>query len=213
VSESGQNSIVVVLGANESLRPTDVRAATELIKQAKILLCQLEIHQDSILEAFKIAKQHGVKIIFNPAPGLPDISRELIKLADIICPNENEAEFLTGMSLNTIEDAKQIAMKIASMTSTASIVIITLGEKGCVFKSPHDASPQHVPCEVVRAVDTTGAGDSFVGSLAYFLSTRPELSTFECVRRSLRIASVSVQYAGTQTSYLPKNQLPTDLFL
>uniref|UniRef100_A0A914X7N4 Ribokinase n=1 Tax=Plectus sambesii TaxID=2011161 RepID=A0A914X7N4_9BILA len=199
VSDSGENMIVVVLGANMEMSPASADEAESLIAQAKVLCCQLEIPEEASLRAMQIARKHHVKTIFNPAPGLPNLDKSMLQYADIVCPNENEAEMLTGIHLTSIDDAKQAALKL--ITYGPSIAIVTLGGQGAVVVSKSDQEPVHVAAPSVKATDTTGAGDCFVGALAFLLVTQPHLDIKEQVRRAVSIASISVQRNGTQTSY------------
>jgi len=199
VSHRGETLIVVVLGANLEVSPADADHAESLIKHAKVLCCQLEIPEEANLRAMQIAKKHNVTTIFNPAPGLPHLDKWLLQHVDIVCPNENEAEMLTGIRLTSIDDAKKAATLL--LTYGPSIAIITMGKDGAVVASKSEKEPVHVEAPVVKPVDTTGAGDCFVGSLAFLLVHKPHLHIVEQVRRAVAIAAVSVQKNGTQTSY------------
>ncbi len=192
---TGQNSIVIVPGANDSLSPADVRAARAAIDNADIVICQLETPIDSTLEAFKIAKEGKAVTILNPAPAreLPD---ELLKLTDVFVPNEVEAAMLLEKSTATVEEAMAVALEF--LERGPKRVIITLGSRGAVFASVGEA-PQFVEAQKVKAVDTTGAGDAFVGSLAYFLGNKIPLR--KAVEHACAIATRSVLKPGTQTSF------------
>lgn len=211
VEDSGENCIVVVLGANLLLTVDHVKQAEKIIASSKVLLCQFEIEPSVSLEAMKIARKHGVKTIINPAPGLQNVDREIYQFADIICPNENEAEIMTGRSITNIDNAIDCIGAIRSDLSSTS-VIITLGSKGCVFQTKDMDTPEYLPAVEVKAVDTVGAGDSFVGSLAFFVATLPQLSLSSQIARANQIASVSVQRPGTQPSYAKREELPAELF-
>jgi ribokinase len=212
VDDSGQNSIVVVLGANLLLSADDVRKWESKIAEAKVVVCQLEIKDEVTLETLKLAKKHGVTTIFNPAPGPPEglADDDFFKCADIICPNENEAEFLSGKKLRSDADFDG-ALKVF-LDRGVKTAIITLGGKGCVFATADDPKPIRVPAPKVKAVDTTGAGDSFVGSLAFFTAHYPSMPMQERIRRAGLIASISVQGHGTQSSYPQRDKIPQDLF-
>ncbi len=210
VDEKGQNSIVIVSGANMLLSKEDIMNAENLIKSAKVLLCQLEVLPSTTLLVMQIAKKHGITTIFNPAPAIADLSEDFYKACDIICPNESEAEILTGIPVKLVSDAEAaIAVLLDRGCSTA---IITLGTEGAVFASHQDRKMIHVPAEKVEAVDTTGAGDAFIGGLAYYFAKHPELTLQEKVRRAGRIATTSVMAPGTQTSYPQSKDLPEELF-
>lgn len=209
VEESGQNSIVIVPGANLLLDEGDLQWAESLIQGSKVIVCQLEVAPQVTLAALKMARKLGVRTIFNPAPAI-QLDPEFYKYTDVICPNESEAEILTGIQVKTPDDATR-AVKLL-LSSGCSSVIVTLGHMGCVVAAPGSADIIHIPAPTVKVVDTTGAGDSFIGALALFLSTRPDLDFVECARRSVAVASTSVQREGTQTSYLTRDQMPPEIF-
>jgi len=151
-----------------------------------------------------------LKTLFNPAPAIADLDPRFYRLSDVFCCNETEAEILTGLAVGSPADAGKAAQVL--MERGCHVVIVTLGAEGCVMLSQTEAVPKHIPTEKVKAVDTTGAGDSFVGALAFYLAYYPSLSLEEMLKRSNFIAAVSVQAAGTQSSYPYKKDLPLDLF-
>lgn len=181
-----------------------------------MFVTQLECPVSVTLEALKLAKKNDVFTIFSPAPGIENLSDEFLAYADIVCPNENEAEILTGIQISSIEDAK-IASEII-IKKGAQICIITLGAQGCVVrtkndpKNPNDPFLHHIEAPKVKAVDTAGAGDSFLGSLAFYFSAMPQLSLIEKIRRACVIAAHSVQHPGTQTSFPHRKNLDPSLF-
>ncbi|XP_053314875.1 ribokinase [Spea bombifrons] len=210
VNSEGQNAIVIVAGANLLLDAEDLGKASAAISGAKVMVCQLEISPGVSLQALKMARTSGVKTIFNPAPAISDLDPEFYSYSDIFCCNESEAEILTGVRVAGAGDAGAAGSLL--LDRGCRLVIVTLGGEGCVVLSRDDRTPRHLPTNKVTAVDTTGAGDSFVGSLAFYVARYPHLSIEEMVRRSNSIASVSVQAAGTQTSYPCRRDLPQDLF-
>ncbi|XP_027537757.1 ribokinase isoform X2 [Neopelma chrysocephalum] len=151
-----------------------------------------------------------VKTLFNPAPALADLDPQFYIYSDIFCCNETEAEILTGIPVGNLEDAEKVGRML--LERGCKLVIVTLGAEGCMMISVEEPIPKHVPAGKVRAVDTTGAGDSFVGALAFYLAYYPKLSMEEMIRKSNCIASVSVQASGTQSSYPYRKDLPQDLF-
>jgi ribokinase len=202
VDDEGHNSIIIVTGANDLLSPQNIEEAEPAIRSAQVAVCQLEIEVDTTLAALKLARRHKVTTIFNPAPARPSLDSELYTLSDIFCPNESEAEMLCGQTVASIEDAEKAARWMLSQGARS--VILTLGERGCLVVTPEGA--EHVPVSRVRAVDTTGAGDAFVGSLGFFLARGETL--VESARRSNEVAGVSVQGRGTQTSFPSTKELP-----
>jgi ribokinase len=205
VDRSGNNSIIIVTGANDLLTPEDVEAAEPAIRSARVVACQLEIEVETTLAALRLARGHGVTTIFNPAPARPELDVELYELSDVFCPNESEAEMLTGETVASVEDAERAAR--AMLSRGAQAVVLTLGDNGCLVVTPEEA--RHVAVDQVTALDTTGAGDAFVGSLAFFLARGQSLA--EAARRANSVAAVSVQAHGTQASFPAAADLPQDV--
>ncbi|XP_032646116.1 ribokinase isoform X2 [Chelonoidis abingdonii] len=166
--------------------------------------------EDAATGAASIIVNSEVKTLFNPAPAHAELDPQFYTHSDIFCCNESEAEILTGISVGTPEDAGKVGLVL--LERGCKLVIVTLGAEGCVMISVDEPIPKHVPAGKVRAVDTTGAGDSFVGALAFFMACYPNLSMEEVIRKSNFIASVSVQASGTQSSYPYRKDLPQDLF-
>ncbi|NOZ49397.1 MAG: ribokinase [Chloroflexi bacterium] len=205
VDEEGHNSIIIVTGANDLLTEAEIEAARPSIAAAQILVCQLEIPLEITLAALRVARQEGVTTIFNPAPARPSLPPELYTLSDIFCPNEPETELLTGLVVNTLPEAEAAAHVL--LARGTGQVILTLGERGSLLVTPDQTV--HVPAEPVQALDSTGAGDAFVGSLAYFLAAGKPI--LEAMRRANQIAAISVQASGTQTSFPVAADLPAKL--
>ncbi|XP_044117795.1 ribokinase isoform X2 [Neovison vison] len=166
--------------------------------------------QDAATGTASIIVNTEVKTLFNPAPAVADLDPRFYTLSDVFCCNETEAEILTGLKVHSLADATRAALLLKG--KGCHVVIITLGAEGCVMLSKTEPMPKHIPTEKVKAVDTTGAGDSFVGALAFYLAYYPNLPLEEMLKRSNSIAAVSVQSAGTQSSYPYKKDLPLDLF-
>jgi len=206
VDPEGHNSIIIVTGANDLLTEQEIEAARPDIAASQIMVCQLEIPLEITLAALRVARQKDVQTIFNPAPARPNLPEELYQLSDIFCPNESETELLTGMPVGTLAEAEAAARVL--ITRGAGTVILTLGERGSLLVT--DSTVEHVPVAPVKALDTTGAGDAFVGSLAYFLASGKPLN--EAIQRANRIAAISVQASGTQTSFPEAKDLSQDIF-
>lgn len=136
------------------------------------------------------------------APATSNLPIEIYKLADVISPNETELEILSGKSCNTIEDAKLGAHIL--IEKGASKVLVTLGEKGCLWVTADDIIYQPLERNIIP-VDTTGAGDCFIGSWAYYFALG--FSIQECMKRANVAAGLSVQRKGTQTSYPNKQEV------
>ena len=195
VDDAARNCILVVPGANLGLTPQDVRAASGAIEGARVLLCQLEVPIESVAEALHIAKAAGVTTILNPAPAVP-LPDELLRLTDLCVPNESEIELLTGgQTAATVQEAAAAAWEL--LKRGPRTVIVTLGERGALITDA--GSAEHVPAPQVEAVDSSGAGDAFIGALGVFLSEGVPLR--EAVQRANAVAALSVTRLGTQASF------------
>jgi ribokinase len=203
VDSAGQNRILVVKGANDRLSPSDVDAASEAIREADFLITQLEIPLETVFYALAVAKRLGVRSILNPAPGHA-LDFERIKVANYVIPNETETEILTGLALKRLEDARQGASLL--LHKGVSRAIITLGENGALYATAGAAV--HVPAFAVKALDSTGAGDAFIGSLACFLADGN--AEKEAIRRANLYAALSTLTIGTQSSFVTKERFESE---
>lgn len=204
VDANGDNSIVIVTGANALMSADDIEHARPAIAAADVLICQLEIPLEITRAALDVAREHSTFTILNPAPAIAELPPELYERADIICPNEPETELLLGRPVRPGEEVRAARELLAR---GARSVIVTLGARGCVVVS--NAEEVHVPAEEVEPRDTTGAGDAFVGSLAYFLARGEPLAA--AAGHANRIAAISVQARGTQTSFPAAADIPPEL--
>lgn len=206
---TGQNSILVVPGANQALTPLEVRHAQDVIRASQIVLCQMETPLSCTQEAFRIAKSDGAttRTLLNPAP-CSLIPEELYPLIDILAPNESEAAALSGMPVESRDQAIEAARCLRGRG--ARTVIVTLGALGAVSVTDGD-QVLSVTAPTVEAVDTTGAGDCFIGSLAVFLSLGLPLK--RAMENACLTASRSVMFLGTQSAYPRKNDLDPRLFM
>src|SRR6266545_3405880 len=166
VDAAGRNTMVVTPGANGLLTAADVEAARPAIEAARVLVCQQEVPHEANLAAMRIAANAGVAVVYNPAPAGDGMPAEAYRLATVLCPNEHEAAILTGQPVRTREEAETAAREL--MSRGARSVAVTLGERGCLVVTADEVTA--LPAPVVKAVDTTGAGDAFIGSLAYCLA-------------------------------------------
>ena len=200
VDDGGENCIAVAPGANATLTPEDVDAASELITGADVLVMQLETPIESVEQAAALAREHGVRVILNPAPARP-LSDEILGNVSILTPNESEAELLTGIQVEDDESAAAAAR--ALVARGVDTVILTLGSQGAfVFESD---SGELVPSFEVQAVDTTAAGDVFNGSLAVGLSEGMPLG--KAVRFANAAAALSVTKLGAQPSAPTRSEI------
>lgn len=195
IDSAGQNMIVAIPGANHHLTAADVETARSAIESAQVLVCQMEVPLEANLAGMKIAKQAGVPVIFNPAPAPSSLPDEAFRLATVLCVNETEAAQLSGQSVNSVADAEAAARIL--LGRGVNEVIVTMGSFGCLLVSPYRFETIRSPA--VNAVDTTGAGDAFVGSLAFDLASGCDLAL--AADRACRVAAISVQHPGAQASY------------
>jgi ribokinase len=194
VDPSGQNRIIVVKGANDELKPADVDAAAETLKSADCIVLQFEIPLETVYYTVGFARRNGIRCILNPAPAAP-IDLEAIGELDYLVPNEHEAEAISGMPVRDIDDARRCATKL--LGSGIRRVIITLGANGSLLAGSDGM--EHVPPFVVKSLDSSGAGDAFIGSFATFLGEG--LPEREAVKRANLYAALSTTGVGTQKSF------------
>ena len=204
VEPNGQNRILVVKGANDTLKPADVDAAGETLKAADCIVLQFEIPLETVYYTMQFARRHGIRCILNPAPAQA-VDMKALKNLDYFVPNENEAETITGQPVKNIADAKKCAANL--VTAGIRRVIITLGANGS-FLAGADGS-EHMPPFAVNSVDSSGAGDAFIGSFAVFLAEGvPEE---EAVRRANLYAALSTTGVGTQKSFYDRARFDAEL--
>jgi ribokinase len=195
VEPNGQNRILVVKGANDALKPADVDAAADVLKACDCIVLQFEIPLETVFYAVAFARQNGIRCIVNPAPGQPVDMHGLSSL-DYFVPNESEAETITGFRVRNVDEARQCAEKL--LASDIRRVIITLGSQGALLVPPY----------AVKSIDSTGAGDAFIGSFAVFLGEG--LSELEAVRRANLYAGLSTTGVGTQKSFYDRRRFDAE---
>ena len=197
VNKNGNNSITVISGSNMTLNKDEIEKSKEVIENSDILISQFEVPEEVIIEGFKIAKENNKITILNPAPA-KKIDEELLKYTDIIIPNETEAELLTGIKVNDLESAKLAANGL--LEKGVKFVIVTLGSKGAAVINRECG--QIVEAYKVKAIDTTAAGDSFIGGLSSKLDLK-NLSfenLLKAVKFANKVSSITVQRKGAQPS-------------
>lgn len=190
---AGDNQIIVSPGANARLTPADVRAQAGLIRQARVLLLQLETPLPTVVEAARVAHEQGATVILDPAPAQP-LPSELLKLVDFLTPNEHEAAALSDQPITDLKSAKVAAAKLLSQGVRQ--VLLKLGGEGVLCAAGNTF--EHVPAFPVEVVDTTAAGDAFGAAFAVAWLEHGDLA------RALRFASaagaLTVTKAGAQSS-------------
>jgi ribokinase len=197
VEPNGQNRILVVKGANDELKPVDVDTAAEMLKAVDCIVLQFEIPLETVYYSISFARKHGIRCILNPAPGRPVDMRALAEL-DYFVPNESEAEAITGVRVRSVDDAKKCAENLRA--GGIQRVIITLGSNGCLLAGR--GVSEHVLPFKVKSIDSTGAGDAFIGSFAVFLAEG--VPQQEAVRRANLYAALSTTGIGTQKSFFSR---------
>jgi ribokinase len=204
VEPNGQNRILVVKGANDALKPADVDAAAGMLKSADCIVLQFEIPLETVYYAIAFARRNGIRCILNPAPAQP-VDPAALKDLDYFVPNESEAETIARSAVKNVDDAKKCAEKLVN--GGIRRVIITLGANGSLLASREGS--EHVPAFAVNSVDSTGAGDAFIGSFAVFLGEGvPER---EAVRRANLYAALSTTGVGTQKSFYDRMRFDAEL--
>ena len=189
VDSTGQNRIIVIPGANNEIDATKAISSMEEIGDIAVLVGQCEIPMDVNHEVFKYARSNSIITIFNPAPATT-LDKEFLNHISWLIPNENEFKLISGMEPNN-ENFMKFKKEVPCN------LIVTLGEKGAVLVE--EDGTKYFEAPIVEAVDTTGAGDSFIGTFAYELSE--ENSPEECIKKAVAKASQSVTKKGTQSSY------------
>ncbi|MDY1543616.1 ribokinase [Lactiplantibacillus pentosus] len=202
VDDAGENQIMIHGGANMAFTPDDVAAHRDIIEASDFVVAQFESAVDSTVEAFKIAQAAGVKTILNPAPAMEKVPAELLAVTDMIVPNETETETLTGIAIT--DEASMMKASAALHELGISAVIITIGSKGAFY----DINGRHgvIPAFKVEAVDTTSAGDTFIGAMSSVLDK--DFNNLEdAIRYGNRASSIAVQRFGAQPSIPYKNEI------
>lgn len=202
LDNSGENSIIIHSGANQYLTDIQVKQYQELIINSDCLIAQFESSIESTVTAFQLAKKQSVRTILNPAPAIQTIPKELLLCTDMIVPNETEVEILTGITINSMESLLQASTYLHNLGIEA--VVITLGSQGAYY----DLHGKNgiVPACKVKAIDTTAAGDTFIGAMATVLA--PDFSNLEAALiYGSNAAALTVQRFGAQPAIPYKDEL------
>lgn len=199
VDPCGQNHILVVKGANDLLKPADIEAAGAALEKANCILLQFEIPLETVYCTVAFAKKHRIPCIVNPAPGQA-IDLAALSGVDFLIPNESEAEVITGKPVQSFDDAEKCAKQL--LGHGIRNVLITLGARGSLLAN--SAGVCRIPAFEVKAVDTSGAGDAFIGSFAVSLSER--FSPSESATRASLYAALSTTGVGTQKSFYTRSR-------
>ncbi len=194
VDDNSQNAIVIVAGANGAMTPAVIDRFDAVLQAADVVICQLEIPDATVGHALKRARALGKTVILNPAPASRPLPADWFAAIDYLIPNESEAAALSGLTVDSLQTAENAASHLIALG--AGKVIITLGAEGSLFASGKGF--EHFPAPKVKAVDTTAAGDTFVGGFAAALAGGK--SEAEAIRYGQIAAALSVTRAGAQPS-------------
>ncbi|EYT96877.1 ribokinase [Enterococcus mundtii] len=203
VDDQGENSIMIHAGANNAFTVAQVQENKAIIQKSDFIIAQFESAIEPTIEAFQIAREAGVKTILNPAPALENVPDELLAVTDMIIPNETETEILTGITITDEKSLKEAAQVFHGLGIEA--VIITIGSKGAYYDIA-DGANGIVPAFKVHAVDTTAAGDTFIGAMSSVLA-KDFSNLEEAIRYGNKASSVTVQRFGAQPSIPYKHEL------
>lgn len=200
VDDNGQNSIVVVPGANMRLSSTDVERAEAAIAAADVVLLQLESPLETVVRAAKLARAHHKLVVLNPAPARP-LPSDLLSLVNVLIPNESETALLTGRPVENLLSAQEAAVFL--LDQGLDTVILTLGERGAMLA--HGREVKRFPAFQVKVVDTTAAGDAFVAGFAVALAEGQPLE--EAVRWGNAAGALAATKLGAQPSLPTRDEL------
>ena len=204
VDEKGENQIAVAPGSNALLTPGRMRRKRGLLDYGDVVLAQLEVPIASVMAAFARGRRRSARNVLNPAPAVGELPDELLRLTDVLVPNETEAAHLAGFTKAPETDAEFLRAARALRDLGPSEVVITAGEKGAFLLNGEGASWMKPPPEV-EAVDTTGAGDAFCGALAAELAGGAAFG--EAVRFAVSAGSCSVRKRGAQGGLPSRRQI------
>lgn len=200
VDANGQNSIIVVPGANATLTRQNMDVLKDTIQSAKVLVLQLEIPLDVVIHAVDIAYASGITILFNPAPAT-QIPIETLRKVTFLIPNESELAFLSGLEINNFSDCRKAVSHLQSLGCNQ--IILTRGEHGAYYF--YQDNQIFTPPFNVPVVDTTAAGDAFIGGLAAALAD--DLDLHVALLRASAAGALAVTKAGAQTSLPLKSEV------
>ena len=199
VTPDGENAITVAPGANRRLTPGDVEDAAEAIGGARVLVAQMEVPTEVVTRAVGVAARHGTRALVNLAPSF-EVPGELLEQLDPLVVNEHEAAFLLGEKVEGVDGALSAASELLALGPKS--VVVTVGKAGAIFSDGE--SKEHLPAPEVDVVDTTGAGDAFVGALAVSLAGDDSLR--DAVAYAVRAGAAAVTQEGAQGA-LPTNDV------
>lgn len=200
VDPNAKNRILIIQGANSELSPEIIESYRNEIKDAKLIVLQLEIPLESVYKAIDLGVELDIPVLLNPAPANLDLDLDYVKKCTYFAPNESELGILTNMPVSTIEEIKAAA-KVLINKGTKNL-IVTLGERGVLWMTQE--KELIIEGKPVKAVDTTGAGDSFIGCFSHYITKGSSIE--EALTKANAYAAQAVQKRGTQSSYPTKEE-------
>ncbi len=196
VNSTSQNSILIIKGANEFLKPADIDKAESTLVECSLIVLQLEVPLETVYAAIGFGNKHNIPVLLNPAPAVPELDIEYACRCDFFVPNETELEILVNKPVETVEQIKEAATIL--LNKGLNNIIVTMGSKGALWLSKNGKEVFIEPTKV-NAVDTSGAGDAFIGCFShYFMQTSDVQKSLE---KASLFAAFSVTEKGTQFSY------------
>lgn len=195
VDPTADNRILIVKGANSELTPAVLDEHLDFIRNTKLIVLQQEIPLETNYHAIDLAKQYGVPILLNPAPANSHLDMEHVRRVDFFSPNETELATLTGLPTTSMDEISRAAQRLVDMG--VKNVLVTIGSRGVLWVSA--TTSQLIDAVKVEAVDTTGAGDSFIGSFAHYFAQGETIP--QALRHANEYAAITVTRRGTQKSY------------
>lgn len=195
VDPDSKNRILIIKGANQYLLPEDVDNAAEKLKKCSLIVLQLEIPLETIYRAIEFGNEYGIPVILNPAPATQSLDFDYVCKCDFFIPNESELEILTGMPVETVEQIQAAASVL--IEKGVKDVIVTMGSRGVMWVTKGEV--HIVDSYKVEAIDTTGAGDAFIGCFAHYFVQSGDV--LQSIKMATAFAALSVTKRGTQNSY------------
>ena len=195
VTSQSSNSILIVKGANQHLSAEDIDRAAVSLKKCRMIVLQLEIPLETVYHAIEFGNKHHIPVLFNPAPASKALDLTIAAQCDFFVPNETELEILTGMPINTLDEIREAAYFL--LEKGFKNIIVTLGEKGALWVNGE--IEKYIPAIEVNAVDTSGAGDAFIGCFSHYYVHTGNIE--EALNKAVMFSGLSVTGKGTQSSY------------
>ncbi|KRM99228.1 ribokinase [Loigolactobacillus rennini] len=195
VDPTSDNRILIIKGANLALTPAMLDQKIDLIKNSQLIVLQQEIALETNYHAIELAQHFQVPVLLNPAPANADLDMTYVSKVAFFAPNETELATLTGLPTSNLAEIKIAAKQLVHLG--VANLIVTLGSKGVLWVTCDQE--QLIPSQKVKAVDTTGAGDAFIGSFAHYYIQSYDVA--QALRQANQYAALTVMHKGTQKSY------------